>query len=51
MTGTAATQTEEFRAIYELDVEIIPTNRPVIRVDHPDILFRAKQEKVHGFPL
>jgi preprotein translocase subunit SecA len=45
MTGTAATQAEEFRAIYELDVEVIPTNRPVIRVDHPDVLFRTKQEK------
>jgi len=45
MTGTAATQAEEFRAIYELDVEVIPTNRPVIRVDRPDVLFRTKQEK------
>ena len=45
MTGTAATQTEEFRKIYGLEVEVIPTNRPVIRVDHPDVLFRTKQEK------
>jgi preprotein translocase subunit SecA len=45
MTGTATTQAEELRAIYKLDVEIIPTNRPVIRVDHPDVLFRTKQEK------
>jgi preprotein translocase subunit SecA len=36
MTGTAATQAEEFRTIYELDVEVIATNRPVIRVDLPD---------------
>jgi len=45
MTGTAATQAEEFRAIYERDVEVIPTNRLVIRVDHPDVLFQTKQEK------
>jgi len=45
MTGTAATQAEEFRAIYERDVEVIPTNRPVIRVDHPDLLFQTKEEK------
>jgi preprotein translocase subunit SecA len=48
MTGTAATQAEEFRKIYELEVEVIPTNRPVIRVDHPDVLFRTKQEKEHA---
>jgi preprotein translocase subunit SecA len=45
MTGTAATQAEEFRTIYGLEVEVIPTNRPVIRADHPDIVFRTKQEK------
>jgi preprotein translocase subunit SecA len=45
MTGTAATQAEEFRTIYGLEVEVIPTNRPVIRVDRPDVLFRTKQEK------
>jgi preprotein translocase subunit SecA len=45
MTGTAATQAEEFRKIYGLDVEIIPTHRPVIRVDHPDVVFPTKQEK------
>jgi preprotein translocase subunit SecA len=45
MTGTAATQAEEFRTIYGLDVEVIPTNRPLVRVDHPDVLFRTKQEK------
>jgi preprotein translocase subunit SecA len=45
MTGTAATQAEEFRAIYKLEVEVIPTNRPNVRIDHPDILFRTKREK------
>jgi len=45
MTGTAATQAREFRKIYDLDVEVIPTNRPMIRVDHPDVVFRTMQEK------
>ncbi|HLK22703.1 MAG TPA: hypothetical protein VKT81_27345 [Bryobacteraceae bacterium] len=45
MTGTAATQAAEFRAVYGLDVEMIPPNRPVIRVDHPDVIFRTKREK------
>ena len=45
MTGTAATQERELREIYGLEVEVIPTNRPVIRFDHPDVLFRTKREK------
>jgi preprotein translocase subunit SecA len=45
MTGTAATQTEEFRNFYGLDVEVIATNRPVIRVDLPDKVFKTKREK------
>jgi len=45
MTGTAATQAGEFRAIYGLDVEVIPTNRPVIRRDLPDIMFASREEK------
>ena len=45
MTGTAATQALEFQTIYELPVETIPTNRPVIRVDHPDALFPTRAEK------
>jgi preprotein translocase subunit SecA len=45
MTGTAATQAEEFFKIYGLQVVAIPTNRPVIRVDEKDILFRTKGEK------
>ena len=45
MTGTAATQAEELLSIYELDVEVIPPNRPMIRVDHPDIVFDTKKEK------
>jgi preprotein translocase subunit SecA len=45
MTGTAATQAEEFKRIYGLEVAVIPTNRPMIRIDHPDILFRTLREK------
>ena len=45
MTGTAATQADEFREIYQLEVEIIPTNRPVVRRDDPDAVFSTKAGK------
>jgi preprotein translocase subunit SecA len=45
MTGTAATQSLEFLRVYGTKVEVIPTNRPVIRVDHPDVLFQTKADK------
>ncbi len=45
MTGTASTQALEFQQVYEMPVEVIPTNRPVIRVDHPDTVFATKTEK------
>jgi preprotein translocase subunit SecA len=45
MTGTAATQADEFREIYQLEVEIIPTNRPVVRRDESDVVFPTKAEK------
>ena len=45
MTGTAATQAEELRLVYGLEVEVIPTNRPMIRVDLPDRLSPAKSDK------
>jgi len=45
MTGTAATQSVEFSRIYGLKVETIPTNRPMIRIDHPDMIFATKAEK------
>jgi preprotein translocase subunit SecA len=51
MTGTAATQADEFRVVYGLEVEVIPTNRPMIRVDAPDVVFRrraAKEQAVIG---
>ena len=40
MTGTAATEAEEFSTIYRLDIIEIPTNKPVIRIDHPDVVFK-----------
>jgi len=45
MTGTAATQALEFQQVYEMPVEVIPTNRPMIRVDHPDEVFATKAGK------
>jgi preprotein translocase subunit SecA len=45
MTGTASTQSLELTKVYSLKVETIPTNRPVIRVDYPDMLFATKAEK------
>lgn len=45
MTGTAATQAAEFFQMYGLKVVIVPTNKPVIRIDYPDIVFRTKEEK------
>jgi len=45
MTGTAKTEEEEFREIYTMDVVEIPTNKPVIRVDHPDSVYRNEDGK------
>jgi preprotein translocase subunit SecA len=45
MTGTAETEEEEFHKIYDLVVNVIPTNRPVRRIDYDDIIFRTKREK------
>ena len=45
MTGTAMTEEDEFREIYKLDVISIPTNRPVIRIDQPDLIFRTEKAK------
>jgi preprotein translocase subunit SecA len=46
MTGTAETQKDEFREIYQMEVEVLPTHRPVIRIDHEDALFRTTHEKL-----
>ena len=45
MTGTALTEEDEFRHIYNLDVIEIPTNKPMIRVDNPDVVFRTENGK------
>lgn len=45
MTGTADTEAAEFAQIYNLDVIVIPTNRPMIRVDHPDVIYKTEKAK------
>ena len=45
MTGTAKTEEEEFLSIYNMRVTVIPTNRPVARVDLPDLVFGTKRAK------
>ena len=46
MTGTAQTEEQEFREIYGMDVIVIPTNKPMIRVDHDDAVYCTKDEKL-----
>lgn len=48
MTGTALTEEDEFREIYKLDVIEVPTNRPVIRIDHPDIVYKTERGKYNA---
>ena len=45
MTGTADTEAEEFQSIYKLEVLVIPTNKPMVREDYPDLIFRTEKEK------
>ncbi len=45
MTGTADTEAAEFHSIYNLDVVVIPTNKPMIRIDYPDLVYKTKKEK------
>jgi len=45
MTGTADTEAAEFGEIYDLDVTVIPTNRPLIRIENPDVVYRTEPEK------
>jgi len=45
MTGTAATEAEEFHQIYKLDVVTIPTNNIVSRVDHQDLIYKTQRSK------
>jgi preprotein translocase subunit SecA len=48
MTGTAVTEEGEFDEIYKLDVTVIPTNRPIVRDDQEDLIFRSKREKYNA---
>ncbi|MCX7956857.1 MAG: preprotein translocase subunit SecA, partial [Endomicrobia bacterium] len=45
MTGTALSSADEFWGVYKLEVIVIPTNRPMIRKDHPDVIYRTEKEK------
>jgi preprotein translocase subunit SecA len=45
MTGTAETEAAEFEKIYKLEVTVIPTNRPMVRIENPDIVYRTEEEK------
>ncbi len=48
MTGTADTEAVEFNKIYKLDVVVIPTNVPMIRLDNPDVIYRTEKEKFNA---
>ena len=48
MTGTAETEAGEFWEIYKLDVTVIPTNRPISRSDHDDLVYKTKREKYNA---
>ena len=45
MTGTAATEAEEFNKIYKLEVEVVPTNKPMIRIDQADVVYKTQRAK------
>src|ERR1700723_772504 len=45
MTGTAETEATEFNKIYKLEVVVIPTNKQMLRLEHPDVVFRTEKEK------
>lgn len=48
MTGTADTESFEFKSIYKLDTVIIPTNKPMIRYDFPDVIYMTESEKINA---
>lgn len=48
MTGTALTEQEEFSQIYELEVVAVPPNKPVTRIDHPDLIFKTEKGKLRA---
>ena len=48
MTGTADTEAAEFKKIYNLEVAVIPTNMPMIRIDFPDVIYKTRREKFNA---
>jgi preprotein translocase subunit SecA len=48
MTGTADTEAAEFKKIYNLDVIVVPTNMPMIRTDHTDVIYKTEKEKFNA---
>ena len=48
MTGTAKTEAAEFMEIYKLDVIVVPTNKPMIRTDYPDAIYKTRKEKLNA---
>ncbi|WP_405001374.1 preprotein translocase subunit SecA [Geochorda subterranea] len=48
MTGTAATEEAEFQKIYGMDVVVIPTNKPMIRIDYPDLVYKTERAKLEA---
>lgn len=48
MTGTAKTEEEEFKNIYSMDVVVVPTNRPMIRDDHGDYIYKTREGKINA---
>jgi preprotein translocase subunit SecA len=48
MTGTAETEEGEFFQIYKLEVNVIPTNKPIAREDEDDAIYRTKREKLNA---
>jgi preprotein translocase subunit SecA len=48
MTGTAETEASEFESIYKLEIVVIPTNRQMSRIEHPDVIYRTAREKYNA---
>ena len=48
MTGTADTEAEEFGKIYKLEVLVVPTNMPMIREDHSDVIYKTEKGEIYG---
>ena len=48
MTGTAQTEEQEFQTIYKLDVVVVPTNMPMVRIDYPDAVYKNERGKFNA---